>query len=504
LPNPRISPTDPDINGDGQRDAIYGCNNCHPDDPATPVIDFIVTRDCLQCHVQIGGEGSVHHISATSPAQENRCFVCHGDLVNLAPGYCSDGSGTTLPSGEKNTCTTDADCTAGTCGDGHVIPTYDPSLVTPKPSRGLGPENPRSEIVFRGACTYCHSTGNGECRNDPTVKCTTNSECTTGLNDICIPDPGTPGEDTVSGTDVFGNSINHHNTGVGLAGTYQCLWCHPGINGPNFDALDIRTCENCHGLSSLHNIQVNSDATGLVDTTGDGNGDTPNLPNIILGAENPWYGHIGNPQDCLGCHGGYIPASAPGSGPIVPNIATADVNSMTTGTDRAVTLTGTAFENYIGTFLLTSNVTMTASDGSSTTLTPDAINASSLTVTIPGTTAAGNYDLRVAKDDGTGTGGTVSSNPVVVSVIPNVAIASVDCNKKKRMLTVTGTGFGDKPGGTDADLNLKVNGQTMELISWADTQIRASVDRCSKRAAVSVNALFGSASDGKHAQKARR
>jgi hypothetical protein len=65
------------------------------------------------------------------------------------------------------------------------------------------------------------------------------------------------------------------------------------------------------------------------------------------------------------------------------------------------------------------------------------------------------------------------------------------------MITVAGTGFGEKPGGTDADLNLQVDGQTVELISWGDTQIRASVGRCSNRAAVTVNAVFGSATNGK-------
>jgi hypothetical protein len=296
---------------------------------------------------------------------------------------------------------------------------------------------------------------------------------------------------------VYGNSVTHHNTGVADFNAIpqtNCTWCHDPLATTQYL---IRRCEYCHGLATLHNIQEDSDAGGQVDTTGDGNLDTDNLGNIFVGAENPWYGHVGNPDDCLGCHGGYIPASAPGTGPIVPNIISPDVLAMTTGADKAVTLAGSAFENYIGTFLLTSNVTLTASDGSSTTLAPDAISASSLTVTFPGSTAVGNYDLRVAKDDGTGTGGTVNSAPVVLTVIPEVAITAVNCNKKKRTLTVKGTGFGEKPGGTDGAINLQVNGQTVELIAWGDNQIRASVDRCSKRSAVTVNAVFGSATDGK-------
>jgi hypothetical protein len=497
------APVDPDRDNDGNRDTIYGCENCHPDDPGTPVIDFTVTRDCLECHVQISGEGSVHHIAGNSPAQENRCFVCHGNFVNLAPGYCSEGGGKTqgncslnttttciedgdCPVGEFcviqiNLCTADSDCPGAnnTCGDGHIIPTYDPSSVTPKPSNGDGPPNPNSEIVFSGSCEYCHSTGNGIC-SVGSNSCTTHADCDTqNPSDVCIPDPGTPGTDTATGTKVWGNVITHHKTGVGLEGTFQCLWCHADTTG-NFNFLDIRTCENCHGQDSLHNIQADSDGDGV----------------IIPGIELPWFGHIGDPDDCWGCHGFGASSTAPDTGPLVPRINTSDVVVMTAGADKAVTLTGAAFENYNGTYLFTSQVKMTAADGSSVTLAPDSISESQIDVTIPGTTAVGSYALRVTKDDGTGTGGTIDSNPVIVTVNPIVAIADVSCSKKKGILTVSGTGFGEQPAGSEAYINAQVDGQSVEILSWSDTQIRASVASCTKNATTTVNAVMGSATNG--------
>jgi hypothetical protein len=86
------------------------------------------------------------------------------------------------------------------------------------------------------------------------------------------------------------------------------------------------------------------------------------------------------------------------------------------------------------------------------------------------------------------------------TVVPDVTITDVNCEKKKGILTITGSGFTEKPGGTDGDLNVQINGAVVgmeDLISWSDSQIKVSVDRCSNRDSVTVNAVFGSASNGK-------
>jgi exopolysaccharide biosynthesis protein len=159
-----------------------------------------------------------------------------------------------------------------------------------------------------------------------------------------------------------------------------------------------------------------------------------------------------------------------------------------TGADTSITIFGNAFTNEIMGNVVTASVELTAADGSTTVLTPEAISESSMDVTIPGTLATGNYALRAVK-------GPSSSNAAVISVIPGVTITDVNCNKKKGVLIVTGSGFGEKPEGTDADINIEVNGKVVDAISWSDTQIKVSVSSCPKRATITVNALYGSATN---------
>jgi hypothetical protein len=240
----------------------------------------------------------------------------------------------------------------------------------------------------------------------------------------------------------------------------------------------IRTCEGCHGFESLHNIQADSDADD----------------EIKVGEELVGYGHIGHQDDCWGCHG-FLQSMATGSGPVVPTIISSDVAVITSGYDTSVTLIGSAFTNSYEPFpgyelTYSSTVVLTAADGSTTELTPDSISQNSLTVTIPGTTTTGNYDLRAVKN------GTEESNPIVISVIPDVIITDVKCRKKRGRLTIRGSGFSKKVDGTDAYINVEVNGLPVNIISWKDNMIKASVSGCSTDAHIKVNTLFGSAAIG--------
>ncbi len=399
----------------------FTCFSCHDVDCSTGVCDINVYRDCLFCHEQISGNASVHHLTPT--ARGGDCVSCHGGIVN-------------------------------NMDDGHTIPTYAPSLVTPRPSYGLGPPNPNFTAVNRGACDYCHTTGNASPSG--------------------IPNPRDPGIDTGTGTLVFGNAVTHHDVGFGinLEPDYPnvCEWCHD-IYAPVEEA--IRVCEGCHGFESLHNIQADSNNDNVIEP----------------GGELPWYGHIGNNDDCIGCHEGYVAGSAPGAGPVTPTINYADMSVVDAGSDTAVTLSGSAFTNIDAGVEWTSSAVLTDADGDSVELIPDSISQDSMTVTIPGTLATGNYELRALK-------GEAESNHVVISVKPDVIITNVDCYKKKGLLTVAGSGFGKKVEGTDEYINVEVNGETVDVISWTDNQIRASVFRCSNRAKVTVNALFGSAVKG--------
>ncbi len=400
------------------------------------------TYDCFSCHDLIWDP-----VTQTFQLQQFRdCLFCHN---------------TSSPHHEA------ADALAQNCDachgpvdnpfDGHFIPDHSPSFVTPTRSGGTGlPLNSRG--IGAGGCDYCHDSGL-----------------------------------TIEGIAADTNEDLHHDTGLYSQSPPVCAWCHDF--GLPFGE-QIRVCERCHGISSLHNIQVDSDATGLVDTDGDGIGDTDNTGNIIPNMENQFWGHIGNNDDCWGCHG-FSLSAAPEAGPIIPDVSGLSAYSIPAGTDTGITITGAAFTNTEqtpeGPVTLESEVVLTGADGTAVTLVPDAISESSMDVTIPGTLAAGNYTLRVRKVSN-------DSNAVNIALIPPVTITDHTCNRKQGVLVINGSGFGDKPEGTDADINVEMNGQTVDIISWTDTRIKASVIRCPRNAIITVNALFGSAKssgDGK-------
>jgi len=114
---------DPTQSPNGVPGQPYECFSCHiiEWDAATEnyqVVENFV--DCLNCHTQVRGEASVHHL--TKPAQDLNCQHCHGARIDNP-------------------------------GDGHYIPTNrEPTLVTPRTSAGKGPNG-------EGACDFCHNTG---------------------------------------------------------------------------------------------------------------------------------------------------------------------------------------------------------------------------------------------------------------------------------------------------------------------------------------------------------
>ncbi len=407
-------------------DGTYQCTTCHPIDVNGSIV-IIAVRDCLFCHEQVSGEASVHHL--TSAAQSRNCPACHGSLVNKFD-------------------------------DGHFIPTYDPSLVTPNPSEGTG-EPLNVEGNGAGACNYCHSTGTGQLGS---------------VSPGIVDDPMFIG--AFGPVEVYTNSETHHSTGFGLFDNGQCLWCH-NIDEPGTDP--IRRCEQCHGLESLHNIAMDSDDADMVFNPAG----SPN-------EENPGWSHVGNNDDCWGCHGFAQAASggAPFGGNPVPNIDSSDVTQALAGTSTAVTLTGKNLQT--GTYATT--VTLTAEDGSSNVITPDFASADSLTFTIPATAAAGNYDLRVVKVDTNDppVAGDKASNAVAISVIPDVTITSMRCSTKERMLTINGTNLGEAFDVDGDYLNVEINGVVTPTTSWSDTQITVPVIDCRQKPLANVKALFGS------------
>jgi hypothetical protein len=319
--------------------------------------------------------------------------------------------------------------------DGHDIPTYSPSLVTPTRSQGDGmPLNSRNNGA--GACNYCHD------------------------------------DDGLATPVILDNQNLHHGRNWANFFPVKCDWCHDF--GLPFEE-QIRVCESCHGPDSLHNIQA----------------DSPNLANpgtLVVGGEDAGYGHVGRDagpgdSDCWGCHG-FTMASAPGTGPIIPSVYHSDSPVIDAGSDTGVMLTGTSFTNITGTTEYLSDAELTASDGSSVVLMADSVDLGELVVTIPGDTAPGNYDLRAVKED-------FASNPAVISIVPKVKITKATGGGK---VTIVGSGFGGYAAGSGTAVTGTISGGTVEatIVSWSETKIKAEFD--SRPDDVTVTSVFGSAS----------
>jgi len=371
------------------------CAQCHPGSLVERHHNLIATRnlDCLFCHTLAPGGGgftftdfrectnchttSPHH--TTAAAQARNCAACHGSLVD-------------------------------NFNDGHVIPTYPISSVTPKTG---GVELPAGSDQFAGGCKACHRGNVAQ-----------------GLNE---------------------NNMTHHGTGIGIpvasgGSGGDCAWCHAGSQADMTTFLNIRKCEDCHGIQSLHNIQADTPATANVGT-------------IVPGAESMGYGHIGNNRDCVGCHIGTMLPYASGMESAMP-ATIASVSQTTLAQDKAATLTlkGETFVNTSGTTVYKPVVELVKGDVV-TRLYPTSSSASELEVSVPGL-AAGNYELRVVKDE-------ALSNKLTLVVAQPITVSSATVAKD--VVTIKGTGFGKAAGSV-------FNGAAAgRVLSWSDSEISVAM-----------------------------
>jgi len=397
---------DPTAAPNGTPGEPFECLTCHTLvwNPVLQAYEFAEFRDCLLCHQQIPGQASVHHLTAKAQARD--CVACHGDLVD-------------------------------NFDDGHYIPTYDPSLVTPWPKNKPNP-GPNGE----GNCNFCHNAG------------------------------------TENGLLVLTNGETHHSTGFPIVpGEASCSWCH-NLSG-TWNAFSIRTCEECHGISSLHNIQF--------DNLGDG---------IDPGNEASYYGHIGNNDDCWGCHGFTSGASAPASGPVIPSVDGLSAYAMVAGVDNALTITGSGFINRVqnpitGEYDITleCDVRLTDATGSEMTLEPTSVTPVTIEVVLPASLGTGSYKLAAVK-------GPNASNPVGVALTPPVVIDSVTCSDG--IVAVSGSGFSAYVDAIDSgtEVNSLISGvlESGVVISWSDSWLLAEFPDCGDT--VEVSSIFGTAMAG--------
>lgn len=387
IPDPTAAPS-------GDPGDAYACLSCHEleIDPDTGAFVFVNFRDCLLCHSQIAG-ASVHHSTATAESLD--CKACHGPIDNPL--------------------------------DGHYIPDYPATMVTPYTGFGTGTDG-------KGGCKFCHAAG----------------------------------IDDATGIEVFDNGITHHSTGVGqgvIPGSdLDCSLCHDLDSGA---PLNIRRCQACHGVNSLHNIQA--------DSNGDGE--------INVGKEDPWYGHVGDNVDCNGCHlnSWRKNASILPVGPVIPHIDSLSQSRVTAGVETSITITGSAFINSV----YSSVVRLTAPDGTETTVVPSEVCGTSMVVTIPAGLTRGNYDLRAVKT-------SKVSNCANISVVPEVVITAVV--RVGGTVTITGSGFCDYVDATDSGTGVfMTTTKTIPcpVLSWNDTEIVVECGRSS--GTIEVHSVYGTA-----------
>ncbi len=425
-PNSDVPNPDPD--GDGVPNTVYECLSCHSlvwDDTTFTYVLVQNFRDCLNCHQQTA-EATVHHL--TQFAADQDCKACHGGLINNP-------------------------------GDGHYIPTYQPSLVTPWPSgkpNGDDTVPANSAGTYAGNCNFCHNTANGMAGA-----------------------PGSNLEPSWIGGDVsvYQNMETHHGTGLHLVDPTRCSWCHDTAAGAGYA---VRQCEACHGVSTLHNI------------TSDSNGDG----NVMPGTETAGYSHTGAQADCWGCHGnnGTVLAMAPQAGAAIPGIHSVDYSALEAGVDSTVTIAGVNFTNYVqnpwtGNYdiLVSSALRLIDGAGNATDYVPTSVSADSMEVVIPGTLAPGNYQVVAAK-------GPSTSNPMNLTVTPAISIDTAVCSRRTNVLTVTGSGFGEYLSASDSGTGVTMNGDAGNVLTWSDTEITAEFTGCSRTATATVTTVYASAS----------
>lgn len=452
---------DPD--GDGINNEYLTCTSCHVFEinPATGENEIVNNfRNCLNCHEWTEGDTSVHH--RTEQAQQGSCFACHGSLVRGIDVDTLEGK---RPDPEN---------------PGQTIPvtisSTAPNMITPwrsaKPNGDDRPENISSAGEKPGSCAYCHNTATGS-----------------GLN----PDGsgGTPEEFTLQdGTtimiDIFTNMDNHH--GTGFFAEQKCAWCHSGVdmqgNQSDFlqDARAIRTCQRCHDVPTLHNIEF--------DAVGDG---------LQAGREEPYYGHVGNTANCWGCHGHNNTVVGPNgelldprtlepivnqsvssvsnsiqsasslsiqsasslsnqnvggaelpdvnvSSAVVPTIKSLSIQSIPNGTDTVITATGTSFTNTAEftrsdgskyDYTYTSEVHLTDSDGNITVIEPTAQDYSTLEFVVPSTMPVGYYDVAIHK-------AFLHTAPLGLSITPAIQVGqALIYTPYGPLVIISGAGFSE-------------------------------------------------------------
>jgi hypothetical protein len=365
----------------------FGCPDCHPSTPGVGN-GILLDRNCLECHnatafwadsigAHVGNFTRPHH--NTTQAQARDCKFCHGASLD-----------------DYN--------------DGHYVPPYNVSEVTPSALYKVW--NGTSGRVW-GGCLGCHAQ---DTTKTPPIFFT----------EVLCNGVGCPvnGKYLGAGPIADGKNNAHHNEILGITTVNlsvqpqgnQCLWCHVDLT----DILNIRGCETCHSVRSIHNIQFDYANTSLLRGYGHiGSNNVSDTPNYS--------------KDCYGCHAFWDAGDVnPFAGAIVPDVQTVTPTVFYENTPTVITLTGTNF-------VQTNDSTVVNIDDT-TNLTPATLSNGQITVTV--NLPAGNHYIKVVKTD------PVENvpKPSDIKSLTTAPIVTITSAKLKNgVITISGSGFSTMP-----------------------------------------------------------
>lgn len=490
-----------DANKDGVTDTHFGCLNCHKVitqgvDIETAILSDVIYfnyRNCLNCHSRDAGPLTVHH--ATDLAQTGFCFRCHGGLVRgidvdelRGKKPDPDNAGETVPV---------------------VIPDYPHSMITPwrskKPNGDDSQENHAG--TEPGNCNFCHNTAEGS-------SATTGDEGGT-MQIVNLPDGST------FNAPVLTNAQNHHNTG--FFDDDRCAWCHKlefTDQGIQKDGNAIRICQRCHDRTTLHNIEFDNDGDG-----------------VTAGAEEPYYGHIGNQKNCWGCHGNnktvlndngewvnprdYLGVDNQGvvigdedlarmdiSKALVPTINTLSVDSISEGEEVLITITGMNMVNSgleykpvlnpdgtnvfddqgnamidLVTTTWSSEVVITDKDNNVIVIEPSYQDRAKLEFTVPATLTSNFYQVSLKKHDQV-------SNPLGLMVKKSIAVQQAFVfTPYGGLVVILGKNFMDTVNGLTYKLVDQDGNAPVSSYLWKDGLVLVHFDKIPE--SVTMTNLYG-------------
>lgn len=451
-----------------------GCLDCHP------IINgqLTISRNCHDCHdgtawslnpninmtVIRGAPGRPHHNSTKNSASNaaikvayiaiyRHCKTCHGD------GYLDNYD------------------------DGHYVPNYSTSMVTPladfkiNSTIGNGKE--------WGGCAACHdagldaSSGVYANNNHDTHHYETTSMLGRQCNYCHVANPASPRAEPVPDISPDGSAnVLRVWLNESYPNYYQMFKWDVSMRHIEFRNNTIMTlmndpvngtgCEKCHSVNDLHNIESGAPELGLTQSQ-------------VLAAKIGGYGHIANNSDCNGCHQGWASAAEnPFPGPKAISLESVSPGKLGAGASTDVIITGDGFVEipYKTTVLV---------DGVETA--PKSLTETEIIVTV--NLAAGAHSLQVKKDTAT------SELTTLVAVEP---VDAVSAQLSGTTITIAGKGFGPQPAAEFADLGVFVtsgkgkNKATTtvkaEVISWTGEQIVVS-SSASNGDLLTVKALNG-------------